>query len=61
MIVTEYRGYLIEVVPATAGSTVYRIRGLRDIWNPIFYSMAAAERYIDAELSVDPRRDKAPV
>lgn len=51
MIVTEYRGYVIQSIPATSGSTVYRVRDIRDIWQPLFYSLAAAQRAIDAELS----------
>lgn len=48
MIVTEYRGYLIESIPATVGSTVYRIVGHHIPWNPLFYSLAAAQREVDA-------------
>ena len=50
MIVVEYRGYLIQSIPATSGSTVYRVRDIRDIWQPLFYSLAAAQRAIDVEL-----------
>jgi hypothetical protein len=52
MIVTEYRGYLIQSIAATGGSTVYRVQGVKDPLHPIFYSLAAAERYVDDLLSV---------
>lgn len=62
MIVTEYRGYLIQSVAATGGSTVYRVQGVSDIWNQIFYSLAAAERYVDDLLSAPPpQQAEAPV
>lgn len=63
MVVTEYRGYLIEsVVRATRGSTIYRVRGVKDIWNQLFYSLASAERYVDDLLSATPpQQAEAPV
>lgn len=48
---SEYRGMLIDHIPATEGSTVYRVRDFKDIWQPLFYSLAAAQRAIDLELS----------
>lgn len=62
MIVTEYQGYLIQSIAATSGSTVYRVIPAGNPWNQIFYSLAAAERYVDDLLSATPpQQAEAPV
>lgn len=63
MTVTEYRGYSVVAVRATPGSTVYRITDIdTGVWDPIFYSEAAAQRYIDNHLSnLPPQQAEAPV